>query len=479
MLYYPRSFLKLILLALTLVMLPLGFAFYNAAKSFDRLANQSQRAVFDAVRATQAGKTLRDRVVDLERSARQYLVLEEPSVFEAYKKIHGDFVNAARRLETNPLDPEQRAQLKQLAERESKLYGTLLATPDRSFDVKTMIGEYERLGKSAQQLFVSTDALVERHVETMRSTTAKAQEAIFWQGIALVPLAVLVAIGATILITRPFEQINDAIRQMGDGELLKPVSVVGPHDLVNLGRRLDWLRLRLLELEQQKNKFLQRISHELKTPLTALREGSELLADEVVGKLTEQQREVCTILRHKSIQLQRLIENLLNYSATEFHRTLPRPELLDISPILTKVVAEQKLALRARGVRCKYQGPPIQLEADPEMLRVIFDNLLSNAIKYSPQGGAIIINGAVRVPHAIIEVVDQGPGVTDVDAHRIFDAFYEGQTPSESPVKGSGLGLAICRDYVNAHHGRIEVVPGVAQGALFRVTLPLEQGSQP
>jgi two-component system sensor histidine kinase GlrK len=265
---------------------------------------------------------------------------------------------------------------------------------------------------------------------------------------------------------------------MGDGELLKPVKVVGPHDLVNLGRRLDWLRLRLLELEQQKNKFLQRISHELKTPLTALREGSELLADEVVGKLTEQQREVCTILRHKSVQLQRLIENLLNYSATEFHRALPRPELIDLSAILTKVVAEQKLALRARGLRCKYEGTPIQLEADPEMLRVIFDNLLSNAIKFSPQGGAIIISGAVRVPHAIIEVADQGPGVGDADMHRIFDAFYEGQAPAESPVKGSGLGLAICRDYVNAHHGRIEVVPGVASGALFRVTLPLEQGPQ-
>ena len=111
-------------------------------------------------------------------------------------------------------------------------------------------------------------------------------------------------------IARPITEIDGAIRQLGGADFSRPIAVRGPEDLRYLGRRLDWLRRRLEEFETQKNRFLRHVSHELKTPLTALREGAELLHDEVAGKLAPMQKQVVSIMRDNSVKLQRLIEEL-------------------------------------------------------------------------------------------------------------------------------------------------------------------------
>src|SRR5439155_770794 len=114
-------------------------------------------------------------------------------------------------------------------------------------------------------------------------------------------------------ISRPIAEIDAAIRQLGGADFSRPIAVRGPADLRYLGRRLDWLRRRLDEFETQKNRFLRHVSHELKTPLTALREGAELLHDEVAGPLAPPQHQVVSIMRDNSVKLQRLIEELLDY----------------------------------------------------------------------------------------------------------------------------------------------------------------------
>ena len=114
---------------------------------------------------------------------------------------------------------------------------------------------------------------------------------------------------------RPIRQIDSAISQLGKGTFSKAIAVRGPTDLVDLGRQLEWLRMRLLELAQERNRFLRHMSHELKTPLASIREGTELLMDGAVGELDSAQREVTTILRDNGIKLQQLIENLLSFSA--------------------------------------------------------------------------------------------------------------------------------------------------------------------
>ena len=115
---------------------------------------------------------------------------------------------------------------------------------------------------------------------------------------------------------------------------------------------------------------------------------------------------------------------------------------------------------------------------DASKIRAIVDNLMSNAIKYSPRFGVVAIELKVRDEFAVLDVIDQGPGIDPVDRPRIFESFYQGKTPPGGRIKGSGLGLAIAQEYALAHGGRVEVVDRSdgARGAHFRVWLPLAIG---
>ncbi|MCM2289262.1 MAG: HAMP domain-containing histidine kinase, partial [Sulfuritalea sp.] len=231
--------------------------------------------------------------------------------------------------------------------------------------------------------------------------------------------------------------------------------------------------LRLMQLEEQKSRFLRHVSHELKTPLTALREGSDLLAEQAAGPLTPQQEEIVRILRENSLHLRRLIEDLLSYSAAEFQQASLKLQTIDPRDFAAHVVAKHELALASRKLALQADIGDFALVADGERLRVVLDNLLSNAIKFSPLGATIALSWKSEDGNALLEVADEGPGVAPEDRERIFDPFYQGGARGESAVKGSGLGLSIVREHVLAHGGRIELLPG--SGARFRVVLPLGQ----
>jgi two-component system sensor histidine kinase GlrK len=285
---------------------------------------------------------------------------------------------------------------------------------------------------------------------------------------------VFLVIGFTVVITRPIRQIDLAIRRMGSGELATPVNVGGPEDLQYLGERLDWMRRRLLDLEQQKNRFLRHVSHELKTPLTAVREGAELLSDEVVGKLMPRQREIADILRHNSIELQRLIEDLLSYSASQFHKVTLELNPVQIRRVIDRVADDLSLALRAKELNLDVATDNVTLAADFEKLRIVLDNLMSNAIKFSPPGGTITVAARVNGTYLEIDVADQGPGIPHTDRAHIFDPFYQGTQAVHALVKVTGIGLSVVKEYTQAHGGSVEVVDrGDRPGALLRVRLPL------
>jgi two-component system sensor histidine kinase GlrK len=246
--------------------------------------------------------------------------------------------------------------------------------------------------------------------------------------------------------------------------------VQGPTDLQFLGERLDWLRLRLAALEEQKVRFLRHVSHELKTPLTALREGSELLAEGAAGPVTPQQREIVAILQSNASQLQRLIEDLLNYQRAVASVAQLKLAHADLADVARAVIDTHKLDAGRRAVTISLHALPAAALVDEEKLRVVIDNLVSNAIKFSPEGGTVRVIVMPGESDVSVEVSDDGPGVAPEDREKVFDWFFQGERPSGGRVKGSGLGLAIARELVAAHGGTIEV--GEGPGGRFRVVLP-------
>ena len=138
------------------------------------------------------------------------------------------------------------------------------------------------------------------------------------QILGTIVVTVVLALGFGLWLARPLQRLEEVMVSLGENRLDQPIDIRGPTDVRLLGRRLEWLRLRLAELDADKSRFLQHVSHELKTPLAALREGVALLEDGVTGTLSSSQREVARILRQNTSVLQGQIEDLLRFNAAAF-----------------------------------------------------------------------------------------------------------------------------------------------------------------
>ncbi len=478
-LYGPKSFLTLVLVGFAVVTLPLAAALIYAAVYLDRLANESQRTVYQAVQTTQSGHSLMSQLTAMERTARQYQVLGDAALLTAYNEQHRRFQDSLSQLADIASERAIVAQLQTLASQETSQYDTLSQQPPRSEANTTAIAEFATLNNIAQSTVNQSADMIDRHVDAMQQTTSQAQQVFLWLALALVPGALLFAGVFTVLVARPIKQIDRAIRRLGAGNFAGAIHVTGPQDLEYLGRRLDWLRERLLDHERQKNRFIRHVSHELKTPLTALREGAELLADEVVGDLLSEQKEVVAILRQNSLRLQKLIEDLLQFSQAEMQLPLITHRPVALDQIVRRVLEDHKLSITSKGIQLKSDLTNTVIMGDEEKLRIIVDNLISNAIKHSPIGGTVRIHLHGATDTVILDITDSGPGINADEAERIFEAFYQGSSASDGYVKGSGLGLSITREHVLSHQGQIEALTDTDEGAHFRVTLPIsEQGSR-
>jgi two-component system sensor histidine kinase GlrK len=472
--YYPRSFLKFILLGFMLVSAPLVYALAELILSLDRLATQSRAEVLQASQAARSSRQLLEQAGTLERLARQEIILEDPALLEDYARTRSEFTQTAQQLAALPLEDAQRAALSRLTGREEELW-KLLGEPSRTPAVVTRLADgYASLVEDSQVMLNATTQLTQRAIERLQETASQGREKWFWLALATLAIALALAVIFAVLIARPIRQLDQAIRRMGRADFKEAVQVNGPQDLRYLGQRLDWLRTRLFELEEQQARFLRHVSHELKTPLTAVREGAELLRDNVGGRLTPEQHDIVRIVRENTLSLQKLIEDLLTYHQS---RAMEPATLAPVhmDEIVRRVLREQKLAAVARMIDVETTLAPLVVVGDAEKIRTVVDNLLSNAIKYSPRSGTIEIAVAEQDGFAVLDVSDHGPGIAPEERTRVFDSFYSGKPPPDGKVKGSGLGLAIAREYAIAQSGRIEVLDRAdgARGVRFRVWLPM------
>jgi two-component system sensor histidine kinase GlrK len=473
-LLYPRSFLGLLLAGFTLVILPLVGALAYSAWNTERLAGKSRTAVFNASQAARASRSLVDRIAAIERVAQQMALLNDPELAVDYGRVHRSFKQLAAEIAQLPLDDAQSHALNVTVQQEQGLY-ELLNDPTRGkIDAQAVGARIDALIDSARDVLAINNRVVDREVERLRASAEQVQRNIILLLIFSTAVALAIALALTRAIARPISEIDAAIRQLGGADFSRPIAVRGPEDLRYLGRRLDWLRRRLDEFETQKNRFLRHVSHELKTPLTALREGAELLNDQVAGPLAPPQRQVVGIMRDNSVKLQRLIEELLDYQRALHAAASLEVKLISLSALVHEAAHSHELAAQAKGLRLAIDAEQATVEADPEKLRSIVDNLISNAVKFTPAGGTVTVCAREVAGEAIIEVLDTGPGVPVEERESIFNLFFRGQTKADGSavrVKGSGLGLAIARELVQAHGGNIAVVGGGA-GGHFRVTLP-------
>ncbi|MCO6439646.1 MAG: HAMP domain-containing protein [Nitrococcus mobilis] len=472
-LYHPRSTLTLILYGFGVVSLPLFFALAYAGVYVDRLSEQAQTAVYNAAQAIQGSRSLVEALTGMERTARQYLLLGDHSLFKVYKKAHDEFQSIVKHLSILTAEAPHRRHIENIGRQETELFQRLSDENARQQMTQQETADiFITLHKLADQISRGSNRQIDHEVQVMQQTATMAQRVLFWLAIALIPLTLISTAIFTVLISRPVRQVDNAIRELGAGRFGSPIEVSGPQDLHALGERLEWLRRRLIELESEKTRFLRHVSHELKTPLTTIRESTALLGDEIVGTLNDEQREITQILHASGHRLQILIEDLLDFSRMQAHRPALNLAPVDMSVLVENVLQNHKLAIKAKSLLVTTKLAECRLIGDAGKLRTVVDNLLSNAIKFSPTHGALTIRTLQLENTAVLDVADQGPGITAAERDRVFEAFFQGRLQPEGYVKGSGLGLSIAREYVLAHDGRIDILDRPGSGARLRVMLP-------
>ncbi len=475
-LYRPKSVLSLVLVGFSMVALPLIFSLIYAVVNVDRIVDQNQQALFQAVEATRGSLMLTEHLKAMERSARQFQILQDDSFFQMYEITHKTLLDTVEDLSKLQMGERQQQQLRSLVEKEQALFKTLRTDPQNNPMGIGAASAFATLSDLSQSILLENRHQIGLEIKQMQLEAEETQRNLVWQAMAVIPITIIQVIIFTILIARPIRQIDQSIRKLGDGTFSSEILISGPKDLENLGKRLDWLRTRLMELEQQKSRFLRHVSHELKTPLTAMRAGVELLIDEVSGGLNKEQQQIVQILNQKNIQLQKMIEALLNFSVILERHSALSLEKVSLNQIVKKVVTDHDLGIRARGIRIHLE---LALEdqlilGDEDKLVVVVDNLVSNAVKFTPQNGKIKIILNRKGDKMVLNVIDSGPGIYPEEKVRIFDPFYQGQHSTEKDVEGTGIGLSLVKEYVVAHHGMIEIIDRKDAGGHFRVTLPIQ-----
>ena len=469
----PRSLNGLILVGFGLVALPLLLAVIWALVNLDRLAAQSEQLVSTGVAAAENNRRLVGQLEQHERVARQYLVLRNPEAAQNLQRelaLLEDGLASMTEL-TNEAGASEQATTVGLIAR-----GIVRTLLDPGLDETGGEAAIERFGLLRTQVGELATTLT-KHVDDklteLQASTRRAQRISAWQVAALVPGTLFLVLFFILLVAKPIRQIDKAINQLGQSGFSKPITVKGPTDLERLGAQLEWLRIRLLELAQEKNRFLRHMSHELKTPLANIREGTELLLDGTVGEIEPAQREVTDILRLNGVKLQQLIENLLSFSAWQTKNEVLTLSDFPLRALVISVAKTQRLALKSAHIQLKLDVEDILVNADRDKIRTVLDNLLSNAIKFTPGGGLILIRAKHERSAFVIDFADTGPGVPDDEKPRVFEAFFQGRREQGGHVGGTGIGLSVVLECVQAHDGTVELMEtGEFPGAHFRIRIP-------
>ncbi|MEZ0329980.1 MAG: histidine kinase, partial [Methylophilaceae bacterium] len=191
---YPKSFLKLLLIGFALIILPLLFAFGNAALYLDNLADESRTTVTNSVLATRASRSMIEQLTMMERSARQYFVLHDGQLLENFSHSHDQFTRTLAQLSNLPIGQTQQDALHDLVTKESALYDEVITTSVDTINTKQVIAEFIDLSTLAQHIVIENNQLIDQQAMALAKTTELTQKKLVSQALTLLPVALLVAI---------------------------------------------------------------------------------------------------------------------------------------------------------------------------------------------------------------------------------------------------------------------------------------------
>lgn len=310
-------------------------------------------------------------------------------------------------------------------------------------------------------------------------------ERVNWGELAqtLVPMVYwgIVAVGLTLFTRKkmrntyeePLHKMAEAARRVSEGDFSVYVPTVHTAD------KLDYLDVMIMNfnkmveelgsIETLKTDFISNVSHEMKTPISIIKNYAQLMQ---AGHMSEEQgREYAKNIEQAAARLSSLIGNILKLNRLEHQRITPEVETYDVCRQLCDSIFLYDDALEEKEIELETDMEDMaMIAADRNLMELVWNNLLSNAVKFTGRGGRIAIRQTSDEGHVRVSVSDTGCGIAKESIYHIFDKFYQGDTSHS--MEGNGLGLALVKRVLELMGGEIQITSEEGRGSTFTVTLP-------
>ena len=321
------SIKQLTIAGFSLVALPLIFSLIYSAIKVNNLSKQGTEAIFSVAHIIKTNRELNTARIKMERFASQYVVLKDDELKAAYHEqstvintILDSYINTETEFSLNVIS-------KEFADKVNEINQEMT---DESLLLSRLQQHFSSLATLNNEINIVSNRFIEHQAMKIKTGGEKVSN-ILLNSLIIIPLVLLIAIFFIRFITKPLNRLTHKISKIEHGNFNEKITVSGSTEIANITNALELMRTRLHALELQKSSFIRHISHELKTPLAAIRESAELLYDNSVGELNPAQQEISEIMRASVTKLQKLIEDLLSFNVVLDSTSLQDSEKLVLS----------------------------------------------------------------------------------------------------------------------------------------------------
>ncbi len=430
-------------------------------------------------------KQLADSLFSQIRYERKYIITKDPALYRHFLAAGSDYSACLGRIISAADSPVKKAFLLG-AEGHYRKYRTLFEEEAKYIQDNKHYSQDWFRGEKAKAVEAVMEDLKELRLQCRQDTYSKvkklrqagtdARKFMAVLGGAALFIGVAMPLFITKSITRPIFLMVGRTREIANGIFKSDLNISSPPEIGELAGAFNSMCGKLSRLDKMKSDFFSSMSHELRTPLASIKEGTNLLLDDLGEETTEKRRKLLTIISEESDRLIGLVNSLMDLSKMEAGMMDFHFAESDITRLLDKAVAETELLSGAKGIvlEREYERDLPGIRMDEERMLQALRNLIGNAVKFTPGMGTVTVSAAEVEGAVKISVSDTGPGIPTGDLSLIFEKFQQSSlTDVPYRTKGTGLGLAIVKHVITAHGGKVWAESGPGKGSSFFIVLPL------
>jgi signal transduction histidine kinase len=439
------------------------------------------------VASVEHARELRGLLDDQERSAQKFLVSRDSAYFTLFTETTRRLTSGMDSLSSVLGEAAQGGFIQRFHLINEGLYQGLSEEDKSLLGAESPAGNLVAVSDSIEVMRRLLDDVIQQNqtliVTRVVADDQRAAEALQFAVVLTLGSVVITVLLAFLLartITNPVRVLQAGVNRVARGSF-QPLRVTSNDELADLTRAFNDMGEKLRRSNEQRAEMMQRIVHELRTPLQSLHSVHYLLSEQIAGPLNEQQQKYVEMLRANAERITDFTNQFLDLAKFEAGRMQFRQQPTKVQALVEKAVESARIHAEAHqiAISLHLKDDIPELRVDAEKIGQVVSNLLSNAVKYTPDRGQIDVVVEGQESGVRVLVKDSGVGIDPEDIPHLFTKFYQAKNAGKARTKGTGIGLALVKAIVDGHGGKLRVESEVGKGSTFSVELPVLSRAEP